>query len=140
MRARIVATRSETPAQTKIAAGMPAIRPAARLRISGVASVCGAKPPVWATIRPRMTLSTPRVKIIDGMRRTATPKPLKSPMARPTARPVGIAQWPPTVVAIIAAAVRVQGTERSIWPSRITIIMPAATMPRKAPICSCWSR
>ena len=46
----------------------------------------------------------------------------------------------PTVVAIIAAAVSVQGTERSIWPSRITIIMPAATTPRKAPVWSCCRR
>ena len=131
---------SETSAQTKIALGMPAILPAASQRISGVASVRGAKPPVWATIRPRMTLSTPRVKIIDGMRSTATPKPLTRPTATPTAMPAGIARSPPTVVAIIAAAVSVQGTERSIWPSRITIIMPAATMPRKAPVWSCCRR
>ena len=52
----------------------------------------------------------------------------------------GSPRAPPTVVAIIAAAVIVQGTERSMWPSRITIIMPAATMPRKEPICSCCSR
>ena len=62
------------------------------------------------------------------------------PTASPTARPIGIAQGPPTAVAIIAAAVSVQGTERSICEIRMTIIIPAATMPRKAPICSCCSR
>ena len=37
--------------------------------MSGVASVCGAKPPVSITISPRIIALTPRVKIIDGMRR-----------------------------------------------------------------------
>ena len=48
---------------------MPTSVPAARLRISGVASVCGEKPPVWTTISPRSTALTPSVKIIDGTRR-----------------------------------------------------------------------
>ena len=87
-----------------------------------------------------MTLSTPRVKIIEGMRSTATPKPLTRPTATPMAMPVGIAISPPTLVAIMAAAANVQGTERSIWPRRITIIMPAATMPRKDPVWSCCRR
>ena len=34
-----------------------------------VAVVCGAKPPVLATISPRMTALTPSVKIIEGTRR-----------------------------------------------------------------------
>ena len=51
-----------------------------------------------------------------------------------------MAQGPPTAVAIIAAAVKVQGTERSICEINMTIIIPAATMPRKAPIWSCCSR
>ncbi len=38
---------------------------------------------------------------------------------------------PPQAVASIAEAAMVHGTDRSIWPSRTTIIMPAATMPRK---------
>ena len=37
---------SETAIQTKIALGMPKSLPAASQRISGVASVRGAKPPV----------------------------------------------------------------------------------------------
>ncbi len=37
--------------------------------MSGVASVCGAKPPVNITMRPRIIAFTPSVKIIDGMRR-----------------------------------------------------------------------
>ena len=37
--------------------------------MSAVASVCGAKPPVSITIRPRIMALTPRVKIIDGTRR-----------------------------------------------------------------------
>ena len=87
-----------------------------------------------------MTASTPRVKIIEGMRSTETPKPLKRPTSEADGEAAGSPTVPPTVVAIIAAAVRVQGTERSMWPSRITIIIPAATRPRKAPIWSCWSR
>ena len=33
-----------------------------------------------------------------------------------------------------------QGTERSIWPSRMTIIMPVAMTPRKEATLSCCSR
>ena len=62
------------------------------------------------------------------------------PTARPTESPTGIASGPPTVVAIIAAAVSVHGVDRSIWEMRMTSIIPAATMPRKAPICNCCSR
>ena len=54
--------------------------------------------------------------------------------------PTGIASGPPIDVAIMAAAASVHGTDRSIWAIRMTIIIPAATMPRKAPICSCCSR
>ena len=131
---------TETPAQTKIATGIPSTFSAASVRISGVAAVWGAKPPVWATISPRITESTPSVKIIEGMRRKATPKPLNSPAASPMASPTGIAAGPPTAVAIIAAAVSTQGTDRSIWPSRITTIIPAAQIPRNAPICNCCNR
>ena len=56
--------------------------------------------------------------------------PLKMPISRPTPRPTGIASGPPQAVASIAEAAIVQGTDRSIWPSSTTIIMPAATMPR----------
>ena len=51
-----------------------------------------------------------------------------------------MAQAPPTAVAIIAEAVKVQGIDRSICEIRMTTIVPAATMPRKAPICSCCNR
>ena len=54
--------------------------------------------------------------------------------------PTGRAKGPPTAVAIMAAAAMVQGTDRSMWPIRMTSIMPAATRPRKAPICSCCRR
>jgi hypothetical protein len=37
--------------------------------MSGVLFVCGAKPPVCITMRPRSTALTPSVKIIDGTRR-----------------------------------------------------------------------
>ena len=132
---------TETAIQTKIATGMPASLPAARVRISGVASVRGAKPPVWATIRPRMTLSTPRVKIIDGMRRHRDAEAVdEADRERRRRGRRGSPSGPPTVVAIIAAAVSVQGTERSMWPRRMTIIIPAATRPRKAPVWSCCSR
>src|SRR5690606_14733504 len=42
--------------------------------------------------------------------------------------------------AIIAPSVTVQGTDRSIWPSRITSIIPVAMTPRTAPTLSCCSR
>ena len=51
-----------------------------------------------------------------------------------------MASGPPTAVAIMAPAASVQGTERSMWPSRMTSIIPAATMPRNEPTWSCWSR
>ena len=47
---------------------------------------------------------------------------------------------PASVVAVIAVTVIVQGIDRSMWPSRITTICPAATMPRKAAIRSCSTR
>ena len=40
------------------------------------------------------------------------------------------------IEAIMAPTVRVHGTLRSIWPSRITSIMPVAMMPRKAPMAT----
>src|SRR4051812_41364877 len=40
----------------------------------------------------------------------------------------------------MAAAVSVHGTERSMCPSRMTSIIPAATIPRKEPTCNCCSR
>ena len=55
-------------------------------------------------------------------------------------KPIGMAHGPPTAVAIIALAASVHGTDRSICPSRITIIIPAATMPRNAAILSCCNR
>ena len=48
-----------------------------------------------------------------------------------------IAQIDLSVPWTLAAAVKVQGTERSICEMRMTIIIPAATMPRKEPICNC---
>ena len=91
-------------------------------------------------MRPRITALTPSVKIIEGTRKYATPMPLTSPTRSPMPSPIGIASGPPIDVAIMAAAASVHGTDRSIWAIRITIIIPAATMPRKAPICSCCSR
>ena len=106
----------------------------------GVALLCGANPPVSITIRPRSTALTPSVKIIDGTRRNATPSPFTKPIARPTPSPTGIAHAPPAAVASMALAAMVHGTDRSMWPSRITIIMPAATVPRNAAILSCCRR
>ena len=60
---------AETASQTRSATGIEAMRPTARYCITGVAAVCGAKPPVCATMSPRITALTPRVKIIEGTRR-----------------------------------------------------------------------
>ena len=40
----------------------------------------------------------------------------------------------------MAPTATVQGTQRSICPSRMTSIMPVAMTPRKAPTLSCCSR
>ena len=69
VRCRMTATITETPIQTKSAFGIPKVCSAASVRMRSVAAVCGAKPPVWATISPRMTALTPSVKIIEGTRR-----------------------------------------------------------------------
>ncbi len=51
-----------------------------------------------------------------------------------------MASGPPMAAASMAEAAIVHGTDRSIWPSRTTIIMPAATMPRKEATLSCRIR
>ncbi len=83
---------------------------------------------------------TPRVKIIEGTRSTATPMPLTRPTVRPTSRPTRLPSIPPMAEATMALVVSVQGTERSMWPRRMTIIIPAAVIPRKAPKWSCCIR
>ena len=47
---------------------------------------------------------------------------------------------PASEVARMAVLVIVNGTERSIWPSRITSIAPVARRPTIEAIWSCWSR
>ena len=42
--------------------------------------------------------------------------------------------------AIMPPTATTQGTERSIWPSRMTIIMPVAMTPRNEATFSCCSR
>ena len=42
--------------------------------------------------------------------------------------------------AIIAPVATVHGTERSIWPSRMTSIMPVAMTPRNEATFNCCSR
>ena len=122
-------------------------RPVAIRCIAGVARSCGAKPPVWTTISPCATALMPSVKIIDGTRSHATPMPLTTPSAAPHAMPNGIAIHSPVAPHHPAAAaditppmVTVQGTERSMPPSRMTSIAPVAPMPRNDAICSCSSR
>ena len=43
-------------------------------------------------------------------------------------------------VATMAPAATTQGTDRSIWPSRMTSIMPVAMTPRNDGTLSCCSR
>ena len=47
---------------------------------------------------------------------------------------------PTKVVATIAAAVITQGIDKSMWPSRITTIAPAATTPRNEAMRNCRMR
>src|SRR5688500_18239411 len=126
---------------------MPKIsRPVASSFIASVAMSCGAKPPVRTVIKPSATALMARVKIIDGTRRYATPTPLMSPNASPHRMPTGMAKvaphgpHPAAAVDIIPPTVMIHGTERSICPSRITIIMPVETRARKEPTWSCCSR
>jgi hypothetical protein len=65
----MITTAAETATHTNRALGMPKLRSAASVRIRPVAVVCGAKPPVCATMSPRITALTPSVKIIEGTRR-----------------------------------------------------------------------
>ncbi len=120
--------------------------PVAMKRIAGDEASCGEKPPVCTTIRPCATALTARVTIIDGRRRKATPTPLTRPSATPQAMPNGIASISPSgpqpvaAVAIMPPTATTQGTERSIWPSRMTIIVPVAMTPRNDATFSCCSR
>src|SRR5688572_25707284 len=72
--------------------------------------------------------------------------PLTRPNARPHRMPTGMANaaphgpQPAAAVDIMPPTVMIHGTERSIWPSRITIIMPVETSARKEPTWSCCSR
>ena len=118
----------------------------ARKRIAGDDASCGEKPPVCTTISPCATAFTASVTTIEGSRRNATPSPFTSPNATPQATPTGIASVSPSApqpvaaVAIIPPTATTHGTERSIWPSRITIIAPVAITPRKDATLSCCSR
>ena len=56
-------------------------------------------------------------------------------MARPR-RPTS----PAAAADIMPPTVTIQGTDRSMPPSRITSIAPVAMTPRKDAICSCSSR
>ena len=47
---------------------------------------------------------------------------------------------PVAAVDIMPPTATTQGTERSIWPSRMTIIMPVAMTPRNEATFSCCSR
>ena len=120
--------------------------PVAMKRIAGDDASCGEKPPVCTTISPCATAFTARVTTIDGMRRNATPKPLTSPSATPQPMPTGIASTSPSgpqpvaAVAIMPPTATTHGTDRSICPSRMTIIIPVAMTPRKDATFSCCSR
>ena len=138
---KAAATASSPHTSTALASGTPGTTvPLASHVIGRVAELCGANPPVSITISPRSTALTPKVKIIDGTRSTATPRPLNRPTPRPTPSAAGIAQTPPTAVPSIALAAIVHGTDRSICPSRITSIMPMAIVPRNAAMRICCSR
>ena len=72
--------------------------------------------------------------------------PLTKPSATPQSMPKGMARimpvspWAAAAHAIIPPTATTQGTERSIWPSRMTTIMPVAMTPRNEATFSCCSR
>ena len=47
---------------------------------------------------------------------------------------------PPAATDIIPPMVITQGTDRSMWPRRMTIMAPVATTPRNDATWSCWTR
>ena len=72
--------------------------------------------------------------------------PLSKPQTTPQTMPKGMARavptppWAVAAQAIIPPTATTQGTDRSIWPSRITTIMPVAMTPRNEATFSCCSR
>ena len=53
---------------------------------------------------------------------------------------VPIGPQPVAAVAIMPPTATTHGTDRSIWPSRITIIIPVAMTPRNDATFSCCSK
>src|SRR6478609_7846759 len=136
-----------TATQTSSAFGMPStLWPVAMKRIAGDDESWGEKPPVCTTISPCATALTASVTTIDGRRRMATPRPLTSPRATPQPTPMGMASAAPTLpqpvaaVAIMPPTATTHGTDRSICPSRITIIAPVAITPRNDATFNCCRR
>ena len=114
--------------------------------MAGELDACGENPPVCTTMSPCATAFTASVTTIDGRRKTATPAPLIRPKREPQPTPTGIAiaspsgPQPVAAVAIMPPTATTQGTDRSICPSRITIIAPVAITPRNDATLSCCNR
>src|SRR5258706_5678977 len=67
-----------------------------------------------------------------------SPTPHRMPKGMASASPAG--PQPVAAVDIMPPTATTQGTDKSIWPSRMTIIIPVAITPRKDATFSCCSR
>lgn len=81
---------------------------------------------------PRMAVSEPSVTMKGGSFSQAMMAPLRKPQARPAAIAAGTPSMPrsgtsETMTAIMAEAARMEPTERSMPPVRMTKVMPAAS-------------
>ena len=90
---------------------------------------------------PRTAVSDPNVTMNGGRLASAISAPLRSPKPRPTASAAGTPSMPQSGIsepriATIAEAARIEPTERSMPPVRMTKVIPAASTTL---IEACWA-
>ncbi len=95
--------------------------------------------------RPRTAVSEPSVTMKGGRRKSAIKAPFMTPKTRPVSTAAGSQSSPrsgsfETISPAIAAAARMEPTERSMPPVRITKVMPAASTVLTAACCSTMPR
>ena len=95
--------------------------------------------------RPRTAVSEPSVTMKGGSRSSAISAPLTTPKPRPVSTAAGSHSAPSSgsfeiVRPAIADAARIEPTERSMPPVRMTKVMPAASTVLTAACCSTMPR
>ena len=96
---------------------------------SGLKTV--VSPPISRAM-PRTAVSDPSVTMNGGSPTKAIRAPLRKPKNRPVIRPAGMPSRPQpgiseTITAAMAEAARIEPTDRSMPPVRMTKVMPAAS-------------